>query len=84
MNTYVTPDVLCPQCGYHIDRASFGDNPPHGGDVSVCLKCATALKFNADLSLRTMTTDEMIAMEPRMRAQVVRIQRGIRMMGSQR
>jgi hypothetical protein len=38
----------CPECGYRMDRATEINGAiiaPKTGDVSLCLKCATLLRF---------------------------------------
>lgn len=45
-----TPRTGCPVCLQALDAASDRQrNTPRPGDVSVCMYCATALEFGADM-----------------------------------
>lgn len=56
----------CPQCKAPMDSAtsaSGGSHKPRKDDVSICLKCAAVLLYNADLTLRIPDPMEMLALE---------------------
>lgn len=56
----------CPQCGYHIDD-HFSLDPdaiPSKDDLSVCMKCGEWNKFDENLKLVLLTTEERAGMEP--------------------
>jgi len=58
---HVDPPSRCPNCGGKLDAASevFGGNAaPRPDDLSVCIHCATMLKFNDDLTVGLLTRDE--------------------------
>lgn len=57
---HATPKSECPTCSYRVDSATSAGHrrPPKPGDVSVCLNCAAANIFTADLTLRSATMDE--------------------------
>lgn len=53
----------CPNCGTLLDAATiFGPDlcAPSEGDISVCIGCRHILAFNADLSVRNLTDQEML------------------------
>lgn len=49
----------CPECGANLD-ATTGQGEPSPDDCSVCVYCGTALTFQADLTLRRMTPEEVV------------------------
>lgn len=60
------PPSSCPGCSYHMDSASSADGRPvrpKPGDPSVCLKCAVALVFTDELTLRLMTVADVEALD---------------------
>jgi len=59
---HVTPVLVCPCCGYKMDRATgIGyDRPPAPGSVTVCMNCAEVLMFGADGTLRQPLLAEML------------------------
>ncbi len=54
--------ACCPECLHILDGATMMDGEkdavPVEGDYSVCVYCATPLKFTSDLSLRRLTPEE--------------------------
>ena len=62
MKTTDTPKRPCLGCGAQNDAATetFGEeaSPPEGGDVTVCIYCGHISVFNADLTLRNPTDEE--------------------------
>jgi hypothetical protein len=81
LDAVVTPDSSCPQCGKRFDRASSVINDharPSPGDFSLCIACGTVLRFTDDLSVRLATHDEVAALDPIHRAQVLYTQRVVR------
>jgi hypothetical protein len=56
------PARRCLNCGHEVDAADSLATPnasrPSEGDVCVCIKCAEAMIFNADLSFRWPTPEE--------------------------
>ena len=55
------PLSLCPRCNYKLDAATkaHGENgPPDEGSASVCLNCGQVLIYEADLTLREATAEE--------------------------
>jgi len=57
----VVPD-LCPNCGEVLDSACEvkveGNARPSSGDFTICIYCATSLRFTEDLTLRLLTPDD--------------------------
>lgn len=54
---------VCPKCGYKIDAA--GNMPgetqrPGPGDLSICLDCTAVLRFDASMTLKAMTSTEIL------------------------
>jgi hypothetical protein len=62
MTEFETPRVPCPACGRPLDRASNpdGTGAPEPGDITVCLRCATTLLFDATLGLKKPSDAEMV------------------------
>jgi hypothetical protein len=60
MKTTETPLNRCPNCGEPNDRASSvdADAVPESGDASICWYCNHIGIFNADLTLREPTVEE--------------------------
>jgi hypothetical protein len=58
---YNTPEGKCLSCG-HVVSAAFSadedDNPPRGGNATICIQCGHAMIFNEDLTLREPTEEE--------------------------
>lgn len=57
----------CPTCGKVIDAAtSHGSAPrgPRGGDFGACWGCGQILRYNADLSIRASSLDEVSEHSP--------------------
>ena len=51
----------CPQCDYTLTGATIiegEDQKPEPGDSSVCLNCGQILTYEADLTLRKASIDE--------------------------
>jgi len=54
------PAHNCPVCNHILDAASHPehDKPPAPEDATICIKCATVLIYNADMSLRVAQQNE--------------------------
>ena len=65
-STRLSEDVKCPSCGEIIDGATcpFHDATPNPGDLSVCVYCLHWLRFNNDLTLRSMDQDDINKLKP--------------------
>lgn len=67
---------LCPVCGTFLDsvtQVESGDEGaglPEVGSVTVCIRCAAVLEFQADMSLRAVSLD---SLEPEHRAFVEQV-----------
>ena len=52
---FIASNAICPNCQHLLDAATNTENKanhiPQDGDISICLYCATLLRFNADFSL---------------------------------
>lgn len=51
----------CPTCGYLIDAHTATDeseDKPQPNDISICFKCGAWNKFNQDLKIVTLPTEE--------------------------
>jgi hypothetical protein len=59
MKTTSTPVNRCPNCGAANDMASSKDAAPEAGDAAMCFSCNHLMIFNADLTLREPTAEEM-------------------------
>lgn len=59
--SYRHTQSICPQCGYKMDASTkvHGEEAtPEEGDASVCINCGQVLTYQADLTLRKATADE--------------------------
>jgi hypothetical protein len=64
-------EKYCPVCHHLIDTASLiseesrmeKPRPPKEGDFSLCLYCATILRFDADLQHRRAAESELLELE---------------------
>jgi hypothetical protein len=58
--TFRLPPDHCPSCGALIDAATDVEGPhrPEPGDNSICLYCASLLRYGADLRLELATLSE--------------------------
>jgi len=60
--SHETPDCYCPSCGKKFNMASSvkhkSGRGPKGGDFSICIACGEASRYNDDLSLRKLTTED--------------------------
>lgn len=62
----IMPNDECPKCGKHINAAatvSDENAQPSSGDVTVCIGCAGILKFDDNLKLAKLTTEEFDEMD---------------------
>jgi hypothetical protein len=52
---------FCPQCGYSLDAHTntTGDGAPEVGDISVCIECASLLRFDSDLKVQLTSMEEL-------------------------
>lgn len=75
MRETVTPRQACPRCGYQFDRAAgaFTDRIPKHGDVSLCFRCGLLLVFNADLTARPMTEEELDELDKETQSEILRV-----------
>jgi ribosomal protein L32 len=61
-NEHLTPQSLCPYCGYHPDRASnlSGFHAPEVDDFSVCFNCGEVSRFGKTMRLAKTTRNELV------------------------
>lgn len=54
----------CPICGKELDSATsaHGNDRPSPGDISICIYCATILRFDENLKLGEFPQEELIAL----------------------
>ena len=79
------PPSPCPNCGTLLDACNvIGDNvkgqtvsPQPDDSFSVCIKCGHLLGFNADLSVRELRPDEMLAIAGDKRMLAIQRARGL-------
>jgi len=53
----MVPESACCECG-HVMDACTGETQPTEGDYTLCIECACLNIFDADLTLRRLTDDE--------------------------
>ena len=65
-STKLSSENKCPNCGEQLDGATciFDNATPSAGDLSVCIKCLYWLRFNHDLTLRSMSQEDIDGLEP--------------------
>lgn len=66
MTTYPTPSACCPECGQEHNAATVvagTDQQPAPGDLTVCIECATPLKFDQELGLVAVTPEDVTALD---------------------
>ena len=63
MLTTRVPLQSCPVCRHMLDAATSVSGThthmPKPGDATVCLHCATALRFNGELQVRVLTDEDL-------------------------
>jgi hypothetical protein len=59
--TKTNDTAACPACGQRLSGATSldGDFAPQAGDLSVCCNCGESLVFNDDLTLHSISKEEM-------------------------
>lgn len=65
MTTHRTPVQTCPSCTYKLDAATNAlgnERSPVPGDISICGRCGTFLKFGEDLSIGVLPDAEFQAL----------------------
>lgn len=73
----LTPECHCPFCDYRVDRAS-GYAAPKPGDLAVCAKCASPLRYADDMTLCAMTPGEIDDLHPQTKAELRRYMAAVR------
>lgn len=55
------PRQQCPVCGYNFDAATnvFGSGEPGPLDLTVCLNCATPLRWNLQMQIEVLEKDDL-------------------------
>jgi hypothetical protein len=78
--SYDTAKSKCPSCGYKVDSASSQQDEkfPEAGDIAICLNCAQANVFNADLTVREATMKEIMNLNKFQVRRLEMVQRAIR------
>jgi hypothetical protein len=64
------PPNNCPGCDRNLN-ATTGDGGPSPGDYSICLYCATVLRFNEDMTVRAVPDKEIPYSVMRMRDNLI-------------
>jgi len=60
----------CPYCGKGLDAASSPHHRgarPSEGDLGMCVGCGGFMKYNKELKLDKITTEELLDIDPRSR-----------------
>jgi len=61
---YKMTNAICPSCAKPLDGAAGGDQAPAPGDFSICIYCATILKFDKNLDLEVLSQKELQDLDP--------------------
>ena len=71
------PESECPFCGYEMDVATSLDDavPPSAGDLSMCLKCLSVLRFRDDMRLEALPDNEFRQLPEDLRDYIHRMRR---------
>jgi hypothetical protein len=72
------PLSLCPDCGYELDAATGVTDQaavPSPGDLSLCLRCTTLLRFDATMHVRALSPAEFRELPEDVRAWLRQLQR---------
>jgi hypothetical protein len=80
------PPSICPTCQYLNDAATYLQDEtvqPKPDDFSVCLNCGEILIFNADLTTRSVTLNDLVDLPPEIHAELTRMQRAVRRLPEQ-
>lgn len=67
-------NVVCPNCNAQLDDATNLDDEslrPKPGDVSCCIKCAAVLEYQDDMTLRVLSSDELLDLPDDVRLEIV-------------
>lgn len=61
IESYRLPESPCPGCGYVMDAATGinGGESPVPGNLTICIKCASVSKYDEELLLVPVTSEEM-------------------------
>ena len=57
-----TPEIRCISCNERLDAVTSAmpeEATPNAGDLSICFYCGHLSCFNADLTMRELTSEEM-------------------------
>ena len=87
MTEIPTPASYCPGCNYRFDRATstFDDQVrPKPGDITICIKCATVLIFNGDMSARLATDGDLRELDAVTLLEIFRARTAIRFIQTRR
>jgi len=76
------PKQLCPQCGHTLNMAGSLEEKvkPIAGDLLVCIRCASLLRYRKNLHLRPVPKKEFDTLPKEVQQVVAQIQFSIRQM----
>jgi rubredoxin len=76
------PEQYCPHCGYLFDEATPADQEnlptPKPEDLTVCLRCRTALRWDHRMQLHVLTRADLDALPADILLTLLRTQRAVR------
>jgi hypothetical protein len=88
VDTKPTPASQCATCGIKFDRVSSTDSEatkePKENDFTLCFRCGTPHRFNADLTLREATDADMEALDADSVARIDKARSAVREIGHSR
>jgi len=73
-------DTVCPNCDAKLnDATNVGDDSlrPEPGDLSACIKCAAALTYQDDMTLRMLSADEFLELPDDVRLELADYSRAV-------
>lgn len=70
------PPQTCPACGAKHDAATCatGKDKPDPGDLSICIRCGSALQFGPDFELLLLSRLELLALPAEVQEQISIVQ----------
>lgn len=75
----INKEAKCPSCGAILDGATciYSNATPSPDDLSVCIYCLHWLRFNNDLTLRTMEQEDIDDLNPKEFQQLLEITKAL-------
>lgn len=78
MTTKIDDDI-CPNCKSVLNTCTGvnSDQNPSPGDITICFYCGSVLKFNDDMTLLELTTEDYVTMPKDALFEIIMVQQQI-------